>query len=562
MDGTGKSQVEGARKTCADRKGFVPAAVRRVARFRDDETGAMLVFGLMCLVAMLFFSGISVDVIRYESMRTRLQNTLDNATLAAANLDQTQDPTTVVQDYMNKAGLGSYLGAVTVTSGLNARTVTASAKANVAPAFMSLAGIKTMTAPAYSTASESIGNVEISLVLDVSGSMNSYNKIGNLRDAAKSFVTTMFNAVDPGKLSISIVPYAAQVTAGPGLYSYFKSTNDHNYSYCFDFDQSDFTSTDMPLTHTYQQAGNFDPWYTTTNIDRYGLRVCPKESSRYVLPFSGSESDLKTMIGNLQAGGNTSIDVGMKWGAALLDPSLQPVVTDMVNKGSLPAEFAGRPYDYGNKDAMKVIVVMTDGENTSRPVLQAPYNSGPSLVYNNSADSSAFSLYDASRNEYYWTVDQGWHTQPYGSGATYQSCSYSYYYGYTCTTKTASGTAAQMSWPDVWENMSVNWFISNIVNRAYGSWTGQQWKSNIVHWQTAQGSASNSQDTQLLNVCSAAKNNYVTIYSIGFMASTAGKTVLKECATKPSYFYDVQSLDIATAFASIANSINKLRLTQ
>lgn len=562
MDETRKSPFEAGRRADAGRRGVIPEAVRRGARFRDDESGAMMIFGLMCLVAMLLFSGISVDVIRYETMRTQLQNTLDNATLAAANLNQTDDPTTVVQDYMNKAGLGQYLGAVTVTSGLNARTVTASAKADIAPAFMTLAGVTKMTAPAYSTASESIGNVEISLVLDVSGSMNSYNKIGNLRDAAKDFVTTMFGAVDPGKLSISIVPYAAQVTAGPNLYKYFKTTNDHNYSYCLDFAQSDFATTEMPQTQLYQQAGNFDPWYNylgDTTIDRYGQRVCPKESSRYILPFSGNETDLKTMIGNLKAGGNTSIDVGMKWGAALLDPSLQPVVTDMIDKGELPAGFAGRPYNYADKDAMKVIVVMTDGENTSRPILQAPYNSGPSLVYSNSDDNQHFSLYDATSKQYYWTADSNWHSQPYGDGVKYQKCSY--YYG--CTTETAPGTSVQMSWPDVWNDMTVNWFLNNIVSRAYGSWTAQQWKGKIYNWHTAHDSTiPGSQDAQLLDVCDAAKNNYVTIYSIGFMASSGGTTVLKKCATKPGYFYDVQNLDIATAFASIANSINKLRLTQ
>ncbi|WP_199178472.1 pilus assembly protein TadG-related protein, partial [Acidimangrovimonas sediminis] len=299
----------------------------------------MFVFGLLMLTGMLVVSGMSIDVLRYEMLRSRLQNTLDAATLAAANLDQTQDPTSVVLDYMDKAGLGDYITAsdVTVTSSINARTVTATASGQVNSIFMSMLGVDTLDPSANSTAKEAIGNVEISLVLDVSGSMNTSDKIGNLKTAATQFVSKMFNTVDPGKLSISIIPYAAQVTAGPELFSYFNTTKDHDYSYCVDFSSSDFTQTAIALTEKIQQAANWDPWGTSYHSPWLdpgsSWRVCPLESSRYILPFSGTQSTLDSMIDGLKAGGNTSIDVGMKWGVALLDPAAQPIVSDMINKG-------------------------------------------------------------------------------------------------------------------------------------------------------------------------------------------------------------------------------------
>ena len=536
-----------------------------LTRFRDEESGAMLIFGLFMLVAMLICAGFSIDVARFEMMRSKLQNTLDTATLAAANLNQSLDPKSVVEDYMDKAGLGKFVTSVNVTSSLNSRTVTADASARVPTAFLRLVGVDDMTPTTVSTASESIGNVEISLVLDNSGSMSDYNKIGNLKSAATQFVSTMFKSTTPGKLSISIVPYAAQVTLGPDLFSYYNINKVHDYSYCVDFQPSDFQTAALGTTEALRQAGNFDPWYNylgASTIDTYGLRVCPKQPSRYILPFSGSQTALDTEISNLYAAGNTSIDVGMKWGAALLDPSAQPIVTGMIAKGELPADFAGRPYNY-RSNSLKVIVVMTDGSNTSRPVLNPAYASGPSQVWSNSSDSNDFSFYDASRNQYFWTYDGNWHSQPYGDGASYQQCTSNWWSRkQKCKDYTYPGTAIQMTWPQVWENMTIYWFLNNIISPAYGYYATYSWDNTLVSGVAAHGQSEDTQDTQMLNVCSAAKANGVLIYSIGFMADAAGQQVLQDCATRPGYYYNVQNLDIASAFASIANSINTLRLTQ
>ena len=65
-------------------------------------------------------------------------------------------------------------------------------------------------------------------------------------------------------------------------------------------------------------------------------------------------------------------------------------------------------------------------------------------------------------------------------------------------------------------------------------------------------------------VCNRAKNNGVTVFTIGFDVSNnaAAKTQMSNCASSPSHFYDVSGLDINTAFQSIATAIQKIRLTQ
>ena len=77
----------------------------------------------------------------------------------------------VVADYFAKANVDATLENVTVSETLTSRTVTAEASTTTDPLFIHLFGINEMTSPANGTAQESVNRVEISLVLDISGSM-------------------------------------------------------------------------------------------------------------------------------------------------------------------------------------------------------------------------------------------------------------------------------------------------------------------------------------------------------------------------------------------------------
>lgn len=545
-----------------------PAAERccRLARFGAAEDGSVAIFGIMMFVLMIMLSGMAVDIMRYEAERTKIQNTLDAATLAAANLDQTLDPESVVDDYFNKAGLSKYLGSVQVDEGLNYRTVTADASTEIPTFFMKMMGINSLPLPAHGQAEERIGQVEISLVLDVSGSMASNSKIQNLKVAAKQFIDTMFNSVEPGKLSISIVPYAAQVTAGATLLNYYNYSRDHAYSYCIDFSSADFNSAVLSTTTALSQTGHFDPWYRAKPPS---LMVCPPSSARTILPFSGDKAALKAKIDGLQAEGNTSIDVGMKWGAALLDPSARSIVSSMIANGTAPASFEGRPFDYSDHEALKVIVVMTDGENTTRNVLNSPYNRGNSIVYKNSGTSrnnagqsgdGDYSIYDASRDQYWVRSTSTWRDTPWGNGVELTNCYTSKRKTY-CTETQDPGYpdgAQRMTWPQVWNDMSIDWFAYYMIYKAYNSSSAyNSW------WAALTGSVSSTtMDNQLGSICTAAKGAGDIVYSIGFETSSHGASVLKSCASSPAHFFNVQGLDITTAFAAIASSINHLRLTE
>ena len=187
----------------------------RAERFAREEDGIMTVWVLAMIMMMVMVGGIQLDFMRHQMERSRLQAVSDRAALAAADLDQTQDPKTVVQDYFTKSGMSSYLSSVTVDPGLNYRTVTVDASKELDTPYLRKFGVDTLTVPARSKAEERFQKVEISLVLDVSGSMEDNSKLSNMKVAAKSFIDTVMRPGTEGYVSLSLVPYSEQVNVGP-----------------------------------------------------------------------------------------------------------------------------------------------------------------------------------------------------------------------------------------------------------------------------------------------------------------------------------------------------------
>ncbi|MFT7311829.1 MAG: putative membrane protein, partial [Paracoccaceae bacterium] len=127
---------------------------RLILGFVRDESGSLIIFSLFMFLAMIAVGGLALDVLRYENIRTQLQNTTDAATLAAANLNNIQVPNTVVEEYFAKAKLSQFLTDVKVTQAINSRRVSASAEVNMRTSFMRFSGIETLPITTRGTAQQ------------------------------------------------------------------------------------------------------------------------------------------------------------------------------------------------------------------------------------------------------------------------------------------------------------------------------------------------------------------------------------------------------------------------
>lgn len=530
---------------------------RQITSFVRDEDGSIIIFGFVLLSMLFTAGGLAVDVLNYEAQRAKLQSTLDRAVLAAASVSQPLDPNAVILDYFEKAGLSSTIESddVKVSQTSSFRRVYAEASLDIDTMFLGILGIDSLQATASAAAEESVSLTEISLVLDVSGSMWSYGESGNrklkdLKDAATQFVNIMQCdpenpsnttncSVDPEQVSISIVPYAEQVLVGETLLSQFNATSEHNDSACVTFDAADFETTAINTTDQIQRTGHFDGWSSSSRAP--SSWVCDTDSWREVVPVSFDSDALRTAISNLDADGSTSSDVGMKWGVALLDPAAQPAISGLISSNALDSASEGRPYDWSKRGLSKVIVLMTDGENTSQFYLNDAVRSGPSPVWYN-ATANRYSIYDKGTGNYYW--DNGWSSSwqdhAYGEG-TYRHCSY--WTG--CSMRDEPGTSVQLTYQELWRQRTTSWFDRF-------TWVPSP-DGYVRHWE---------KDDRLQKICDAAKDKGVVIFAIGFEVSASSGQVLRDCATSYAHYFDVEGLELTTAFHSVAREISKLRLLQ
>lgn len=569
----------------------------RLRAFHRDESGSLIVFTLILFVLMAMMGGIAVDLMRYEATRVQLQQTLDRATLAAASLDQTLDAEDVVADYFAKAGLSDKLKSVSVDEGVNYRTVTADAKAVSENFFMQMMGIDSIDAPAASIAEQRITNVEIALVLDISGSMyNTPSRIANLKVAAKDFVDTVLAKDTENKISISIVPYNGQVNLGPDLFGKFSVGNlvspvvkaEH---YCLDLPTSTYNDTSLSRTTTFQQVPFVDAYSSPSVTSGYGAvqgptidarnlysnMWCQPGSANYVRVHSNNITQLKSQIDGMVAVGATSIDLGLKWGVTLLDPSTRGIVSELVTSGKVQSHFSGRPGNYNDPETMKVVVLMTDGEHFAAETFNDSYRTGPSPIWRSNADGT-FSIFYANRvnnststtrcnSRPYWVPSIGssgaWHSRPWnGTVPNTSTC-------YNPATTSYSGSTAQ-TWQGVWNVARAQWVACQLYHRASSTSAcninnAGVFKSTMDAFRTP--TSTTTMDSRLDDLCEVSKSKGILIYGIAFEAPSNGVDVVKDCANTPAstYFFDVPAdgkISIKTAFKLIASNISQLRLTQ
>jgi Flp pilus assembly protein TadG len=226
-----------------------------ICRFRKDENGGLIVLTLLLLISMLVVGGMAVDFMRYESERTKLQSVSDRAVLSAANLNQNRDPQDVLVEFFDAEGYaGSIVGSPVTERTASRSVVSLSSSIEMDTFFLRLIGMDTLTAPARATAIEGVANVEVSLVLDISGSMaqemqgpiiqyengvpirdqngdivtvdGTGTRMFFLQQAASQFIDDLLLPQYRDRISINLIAYSQHVSIGDDLYYALRTTPD------------------------------------------------------------------------------------------------------------------------------------------------------------------------------------------------------------------------------------------------------------------------------------------------------------------------------------------------
>lgn len=329
------------------------------------------------LIPMTLCAGGAVDLLRHEQIRVALQDSLDRGVLAAAALNQPNSARSTIEGYLKTVSFGTPI-ALTVTEDrqINSRRVAATAMVAYPTTFLGLAGIRTLTVPAKASAQETRQNVEMSLVLDISGSMYDNQGMVQLKPAAKNFVDAVLKEDTRAVTSVSIVPFAGQVNLGEGVFDYLASQKNqpqnwkydrrHRLSSCFEMLDTDFGSAGMPFWPDRDQV----PHFTFYNLNSTGKKPwwCPTDDAS-ISYLSNDPVYLKKRIDALQPFDGTGTAYAMKWAQLLLDPAMQSTVTAIANRklAPVPTSFVGRPAAFNDPDTLKFLVLMTDGQIAFQP---------------------------------------------------------------------------------------------------------------------------------------------------------------------------------------------------
>jgi Flp pilus assembly protein TadG len=394
----------------------------RLAAFTAADRGAIAVQAafLIAPIAVLAFG--MVDVNRASIGKKNLQDALDAATLmtARSNAVAAEDIQSVGAAALNGQLQGQLddatLSSATFTS--DGTTIHGAATLSVAPVVANLWLQSNMTVGARSDVVRSVNKLEIAMVLDNTGSMAG-SKLSNLKTAANDFIDQLAAAAarssETNPVKIGIVPFSnavrlASATADINAYkaaawmdaagnapaskeifynnpaiNRFTLLSNLGLSWggCVESRAAPYDVQDTAPTSA-APATLFTPYFWPDEADndsdevnhyldddegsgwswqrrqgntaKYDHTISASTSSGpnkgcNMQPISRLSTDwtaLKAKVTAMNAVGETHIPLGMAWGWHLLTPN---------------APFAdGKPY--GTANNTKVVVLMTDGDNT------------------------------------------------------------------------------------------------------------------------------------------------------------------------------------------------------
>ena len=321
-----------------------------VQAFYKDTSGNIAILFALAFTAVVAVAGLSVDFQRSVSAEQNIQAALDSASLAGAKALQDANTTdadaklyaqTLFAENIKMSNEHLSCPAPNVVIDRQSGTVTADVTCALPTTVGGLFSVEKVEVHQTSSSSIQISNLDLALMLDVSGSMSG-DKIADLKVAAKDAVDILITPYTGDRVRIAFNTYSTSVNAGKYAEAvkgpaYDKTSPTRNCvterSGLAKFND-DAPAYGKYLTEIVTSMGNKPLW-------------CPSSS---IEPLTNDAEHLKTEIDKLSASGWTAGHLGVAWAWYLISPDWDDI---------WPA--ASKPRNYGEKDTVKAVILMTDG---------------------------------------------------------------------------------------------------------------------------------------------------------------------------------------------------------
>ena len=229
-----KSLCTAGRTLCRDQGGLnVFRDERDLNVFRDerdlnvfrDERGNVMMLTALLVPAILALAGLAIDLQFTMRQKEKVQAALDSAVLAGAlERQQGRDEAAVsvsVNAYLNAliAEQGGDLACTTVTVrfGDTGQDIRGSLQCTQQTYLSRIAGNNELTFNVRSTSTYGVGKIDVAFIFDVSGSMNSENRLPLLKTAAVEAFDILLPDETPrdGSIRLAVTTYNHATNAGP-----------------------------------------------------------------------------------------------------------------------------------------------------------------------------------------------------------------------------------------------------------------------------------------------------------------------------------------------------------
>lgn len=321
----------------------------RASAYRDDTDGSILpIFGVMS-VLLIVIAGAGVDYSRAVNERTRLSASLDAAVLTVASKLSSSVMTdgeisTLLKEIFKEnlkgvENVDAALANLTYSLDRDLGIIEANSLIPIPTNFISLGGIgpKSFDVGVGATANYSQYDVELALIVDVTGSMS--GDMTALKEASIGLIDTLIPAgtkPDDSKVRISLIPYSEGVNLG----TYATTVTNGVSSRCV---------TERAGVNQFTDARyDYNPDRPDEMFFGGGSNGCA--SSSVMQPLTPDRKELTSSVNALRASGYTAGQTGIQWGWYSLSPNW---------KNLWPSESDPEPYT--NDDVLKFAIIMTDG---------------------------------------------------------------------------------------------------------------------------------------------------------------------------------------------------------
>jgi Flp pilus assembly protein TadG len=507
---------------------------------RDSRGNVATLLGF-ALIPILIGAGFGVDYGRALIIRERMADAADAAALAIGSWPGglTDDELKIkAQQYFDANFPPSKIGtAGEIDVQLSEETVIINVDAVVPTTFMKLAHINTVQVGVTTTIAKKNRFLEVVLVLDVTGSMNSGGKLTAMKNAANKMVDTLFGSkASSDELKIGVVPFSGAVNVGTDKQgsgwidtaTYPNNSAIAKEDNAFTNGQNAFsllTSLNRTWSGCVRERAN--PYELTD--DAPGTAAATKWAP-YFAPDEPNESNTSCTTNYT----NSYIRDGSSWTSAVC------------------------PSGGTTNDAKRQCYTGKYGTTTT-----CSQGTGPGLNCPASTVMAMTGVKDTIKNKITGLTATGFTVIPAGLLWGWRAVSPGAPYTEGVAYSDEKWTKAIVLLTDGDNNVNGG---SNGINESDYNAFGF---AKMGHLGATNGTnAEQTLDSKTLTVCNAVKNagtteNPIRLYTIGFQVSSNAQNLLQSCASEPDMFYNSPNNEqLETVFQEIAQGLNELRIAQ